>query len=603
MKKIFLILALFLSFSAIAQEWQFEGTKYPNATNQGDTVSLQTHIPMLDSEGLLNYYLPVEDLLALNPIPPTPTLQEVTDAGPTTTNHITTSNGFTARRSDGEFTNTLSPNGLVFEQANSSARTFMNYSSFNFQNSVGGATRIKGIDNTRGIELSTSLTNNTAGTISTKLRVNYGNNDDGQGGSPEDIVAVEVMGRTKGAAAQGDNEYITLEQMQDSIASATPPAPEWGNITGNIEDQTDLQAKFDALPIPGVMEITEGGNTGYVTLFRQKYPNLFGDIGDKAIDLSASIGPSDTKGATGTSSAAIGGLNITASGTYSVVIGGNSSEASGLRSSVISANNSQSSASESVVIGGYGNVSSGNYSLTSGRENYGRSFAEVSIGVKGTDYTPYSTTNVSGLDRVFNVGNATSSTSTTRSDAFTILKNGQTGIGIDNFESNTTGELLQVNGLVKSDVTTSQIDGGSAKTVVTKEWVLANSGGSDLQSVTDNGNNTNKDIVLDGYNSSYLALGRKIGTNLAITWSSGGQIIFNESTSSLGLYNASTSGVSSLGVSMPEVSGSSEDVAMSFKKNIEIDQDGAGIFIHSPDGTRFKITVDNSGNLVTSPAP
>src|SRR5690606_34740291 len=98
---------------------------------------------------------------------------------------------------------------------------------------------------------------------------------------------------------------------------------------------------------------------------------------------------------------------------------------------------------------------------------------------------------------------ATSSTSTTRSDAFTILKNGQTGIGIDNFESNTTGELLQVNGLVKSDVTTSQIDGGSAKTVVTKEWVLANSGGSDLQSVTDNGNNTNKDIVLDGYNSSY----------------------------------------------------------------------------------------------------
>src|SRR5699024_413889 len=75
---------------------------------------------------------------------------------------------------------------------------------------------------------------------------------------------------------------------------------------------------------------------------------------------------------------------------------------------------------------------------------------ETTMGGMATEYTPFGVGINDARDRLFTVGNGIGSV---RSDAFTILKNGQTGIGIDNFEANTTGELLQVNGNI--DITPS----------------------------------------------------------------------------------------------------------------------------------------------------
>lgn len=133
-------------------------------------------------------------------------------------------------------------------------------------------------------------------------------------------------------------------------------------------------------------------------------------------------------------------------------------------------------ATYSSIIGGKGNRNTGTYSITGGLANFGSSVAEVSLGLFGTTYTPqyndrYTGTSGPGTnnmqsskDRLFNLGNGYSNNfgsanwnaqsgnydvAAIRSDAFTVLKNGQVGINISNFETNTTDAKLEINGGIK----------------------------------------------------------------------------------------------------------------------------------------------------------
>ncbi|WP_440120284.1 hypothetical protein [Tenacibaculum sp. Ill] len=90
----------------------------------------------------------------------------------------------------------------------------------------------------------------------------------------------------------------------------------------------------------------------------------------------------------------------------------------------------------------------GNNSFSTGISNFSKSFAETSVGHYGTSYEGNGSLIVP-IDRLFNVGNGIDTSN--RNDAFTILKRGDVGIGIDNFEANTTGEKLQVNGVIKAE--------------------------------------------------------------------------------------------------------------------------------------------------------
>ena len=98
------------------------------------------------------------------------------------------------------------------------------------------------------------------------------------------------------------------------------------------------------------------------------------------------------------------------------------------------------------------NQVSGIASSAMGRGNWARSYGETVVGVYNTDYTPNNVTTVHPNDRVFTVGNGTSNS--VRSNAMTILKNGNVGIGpeVPTAKLDVAGDLqLNSNGLLFTD--------------------------------------------------------------------------------------------------------------------------------------------------------
>jgi hypothetical protein len=90
----------------------------------------------------------------------------------------------------------------------------------------------------------------------------------------------------------------------------------------------------------------------------------------------------------------------------------------------------------------FGGIATGGNSTSIGLGIEASSFMEISMGSYSTGYIPNSTSSWSTTDRLFTIGGGDSNPS--RSDALTILKNGQTGIAIDNFETFTNGNIFQV---------------------------------------------------------------------------------------------------------------------------------------------------------------
>ena len=180
--------------------------------------------------------------------------------------------------------------------------------------------------------------------------------------------------------------------------------------------------------LSGLEAIDEGNGIGW--RFIGTDPANYGNIGFNAVDLGASDSASSTKGATGSYSFN-SGANGTASGAYSFNSGLNGLSSS--RSSFNSGNLGQAT---------------GSYSFNSARFGYAPSLSETNMGAFSTIYTPVSSASFIGEDRLFNIGNGTGDTN--RSNAVTILKNGKTGIGYDNFETTTSDALLQVNGSIES---------------------------------------------------------------------------------------------------------------------------------------------------------
>jgi hypothetical protein len=84
----------------------------------------------------------------------------------------------------------------------------------------------------------------------------------------------------------------------------------------------------------------------------------------------------------------------------------------------------------------------GKESYTFGTDLETYSFNEIVLGRENTTYVPNDTENWINSDRLLTIANGLGFG--TPSDALTILKNGQTGIGVDNFQANTNGNIFQV---------------------------------------------------------------------------------------------------------------------------------------------------------------
>lgn len=180
------------------------------------------------------------------------------------------------------------------------------------------------------------------------------------------------------------------------------------------------------------------------------------NVGDQSIAIGFAIpnfGITSPK-ASGTASFALGagteatslgafaaGVNSKATGNVAIALGFDA-QASG-DNGVAIGDGSIASGKNSVAIG-YQSESQGERSLAFGTQDlksYG--FEEFAFGAKTTSYAPsqvQQSDTASPTDRLFIIGKGGSS----GSDAFTILKNGQTGVGINNFEATVNGSIFQV---------------------------------------------------------------------------------------------------------------------------------------------------------------
>lgn len=179
---------------------------------------------------------------------------------------------------------------------------------------------------------------------------------------------------------------------------------------------------------------------------------------NKATSSFATVGGGYNNQASGNSAVVAGGRNATASGEAAGVLSGEVNVASGFRSAVVGGNANTASGANSFVGGGEFNGATGDYSAVSGGGNnlasglmssipggrglFARSFGETAAGLFNTDYTPASTTSFNASDRLFVIGNGTDFSS--RSNALTVLKSGNVGIGNVN-----PTEKLDVTGNIK----------------------------------------------------------------------------------------------------------------------------------------------------------
>jgi hypothetical protein len=195
-----------------------------------------------------------------------------------------------------------------------------------------------------------------------------------------------------------------------------------GNVVFVGEAKADEFAEYGAPPISG------GGTR--MMWYPDKAAFRAGSVVDTQWDIenigfySVAFGASSK--ASGLMSSAFGGGTI-ASGYFSSSFG-RFTEASGISSTAFGIL-TISSGSSSIATGD-GTIASGYASTAMGRKTTSPSAYETAIGSFNLPYTPSMPDAWFGTDRLFVIGNGSSSSSP--SNAMTVLKNGNTGIGADN---------------------------------------------------------------------------------------------------------------------------------------------------------------------------
>lgn len=217
-----------------------------------------------------------------------------------------------------------------------------------------------------------------------------------------------------------------------------------GSITSQDEG-VDLTTATSLLNFTGA-GVTATNSGGSVTV------SIPGGTGEDLYLYDENIGSAGPASATGDGAVAVGysasatgdwsqafGINTQATNIYSTAIGLDAI-ASGA-GSAIALPSGRASGASSFAYKGIASGSSAIALVTDSSES--PSYRETIFGSGVTSYIPTSAGGWNSNDRLLTIGNGDSSFSSF-SDAFTILKNGQVGIGADNFESITNGNMFQV---------------------------------------------------------------------------------------------------------------------------------------------------------------
>jgi hypothetical protein len=215
--------------------------------------------------------------------------------------------------------------------------------------------------------------------------------------------------------------------------------------------------------VSGTSSTIVGGMTNIAS---SVYSTISGGLDNKACGIGATVaggvrneacgdyatiaGGTDNK-ASATTSTVAGGTFNSAIGINSVISGGYLNNAAGLNATVAGGSINSASGKTASVSGGESNLASGDYSTVSGGGfNFAPSYGEWVGGMYGTNPSSVgSKVSFVETDRIFNVGNGTGLG--TRSDAFTVLKNGLATLP------------SVINSLIAADP--------SGKAIVTKEYL------------------------------------------------------------------------------------------------------------------------------------
>lgn len=309
-------------------------------------------------------------------------------------------------------------------------------------------------------------------------------------------------------------------------------------IVFNKEDGTQQTISTEISGIGGgeLVKVTEGGKIGYG--LKGVDPIVFGDTGTDAFNFGKSTTVSSTKGATGDRSVNFG-LNNTTSGKNSLSIGNDNQNPyndsivvgskfrgvstngygtgnifladytntnltvhNNIYSSLIGGSDSiigtpgatlnQAIIYQSIINGWHNNIYAGESSLAVGHALLGGAARCTIVGVANIDLTSTIATQNTATRYAYNprfivgVGNWNSDTNTgTRANGFVVMSDGTASF---------------------PSLTNLMIDSSSGKSAVTKDWVLANSGGGgsaqNLQQVTDIGATTTNDMTISASNNT-----------------------------------------------------------------------------------------------------
>lgn len=139
---------------------------------------------------------------------------------------------------------------------------------------------------------------------------------------------------------------------------------------------------------------------------------------------------------------------ITDTGVYGLIGAGNENIVSGYQGFIGQGFGNIASGTNSTIINGNSSEAKGNASIVLNGTNIADSFAEIVGGYFGTTYTPVSRTTFNIADRIFNIGIGISDVD--RKDGISLFKNGIATL---------------------PECTISEIDAGSDKTIITKEYL------------------------------------------------------------------------------------------------------------------------------------
>ena len=208
----------------------------------------------------------------------------------------------------------------------------------------------------------------------------------------------------------------------------------------------------------GYINTASGDNSviggGQENTASQSTSTIGGGYKNATSGISATVGGGGQNTAGNTYSTVGGGGANSASSSYSTVAGGYQNIA-GASSATVVGGRQNNATGGGAVAGGYLNTASGSYSAVFGNSNTAHDYAETVLGTYATLATG-NQTSFADDNRLFAIGNGTS---TTPSNAFTILNNGNTNIG----------GLLTINGNGTDASITLPSDRGTSGQVLTTD--------------------------------------------------------------------------------------------------------------------------------------